>query len=473
VDAYDKPIAGAVVQVFEVRTRPLGRTMKWVKSTLTNDLGEYRVPWLPFGWYAVAAGNSSHVQQAWRDSLKLSPNLPEPDYGLPLTFFPGVENAPDAQLIHIKPPVRENDGVPAPVAHIALKERPRFNVRVRLVSENMPTNPNLVVVPAGGDVCSGMDFAIQSNGDGTFDVRDLPRGRYEIAAIRGKEVISALLPVNVEKNIEDLRLALTAPITVNGTVTFEDVPLGTDLNRLLGEVRVSLVRSHSELSQIATNVADPRTFNFSIEGLGPGFYYPVVDLPPGAFVKDVHVAGVQRSRGAAEDEWRCEALPFGVYTYLDGHGHLNALELPRDLARSSEKSLLCLKIEISFNGHMAGGARCLEAAPPPCTPYIAVLLPRSAWASYDDGGVTPPDRILAVPTAGVWEFSGLPFGDYRAYAVPFPSADLIYRREFNEWFGAWALPLIYDYVPPCQSANSGDTCLLVVPTQATVNRVAP
>ena len=472
VDAFDKPVAGAVVQVYEVRTRPLGRTMKWVKSALTNDLGEYRVPWLEFGWYAVAAGYSSHVQQPWRDSLKLSPNLPEPDYGLPLMFYPGVENAPDAQLIHIKLPLSENSGMPAPVAHIALKERPRFNLKVRLVAERMPVNPTLVVVPAGGDVCAGMDFAIKSNGDGTFDVRDIPRGRYEMVAIRGRDIISALLPINVEKDMDDLKLAVSTPLTVQGTLTFEGLLPGTDINRLLGEIRVSLTRSRSEVSQVATSIADPRTFNFSIPGMGPGFYYPTVDLPPGAFIKDIHVAGVQRT-GGSEDEWKCDALPFGTYTYLDTHGHLNGLELPRDLDTGSEKILLCLKIEISFSGHLAGSQRCLGPVPPPCAPYVAVLMPRSAWAASEDNGVTPPDRILAVLSGGPWEFFGLPFGDYRAYGVPFPSADLIYRREFHEWFGAWALPLLYDYVAPCPDPGAGDACLLTVPTQPTVDRVTP
>jgi hypothetical protein len=474
VDANDRPVAGAIVEVFEVRTRPLGRTMKWVKSTLTNDLGEYRLFWLPYGWYIVAAGYSNYVQQSWRDTLKLSPNLPEPDFGEPLTFFPGVENAPDAQMIHIKPPASETDGRPAPTAPIALKERPRFNLKVRLVAETIASNANLIVVPAGGDVCAGMDFAIKSNGDGTFDVRDIPRGRYGILAIRGKDVISDLLPINVEKN-EDLKLAVTEPIVVRGSLTFEDPPPGADINRLLGEIRVNLTRARSESSQVATTIADPRTFNFSMTGLGPGFYFPTIDLPPGAFIKDIHAAGLQWTTGGSVEDWTCGALPYGNYAYLDSHEHLSPLNLPSDLDTGIKGSLLCLKITISFSGRLAGPSACIIPQTM-CTPAIAVLLPRSAWGRYDDNGVTPPDRIQSVPLRGGWEFSGLPSGDYRIYGVPFASADLIYRREFDEWFNAWSLHVLYEYVPPCtgdRPGRVGDPCVLPVPNQDLVNRVAP
>jgi hypothetical protein len=454
--------------------------MRWVKSTLTNDLGEYRLFWLPYGWYTVAAGYSKYVQQPWRDTLKLSPNLPEPDFGEPLTFYPGVDNAPEAQLIHIKPPANQTDGQPAPTAHIPLKERPRFNLKVRLVAETMPSNPNLIVVPAGGDVCASMDFAIKSNGDGTFDVRDIPRGRYGILAIRGKEVISELLPVNVNKDIDDLKLAVTDPLTVFGSLSFEDVPVGADINRLLGEVRVNLTRARSESSQVATTIADPRNFNFSIPGLGPGFYYPTVDLPPGAYIKNIRAAGVQRTTGGAPEDWKCDALPYGNYAYLDSHEHLNALSLPSDLDTGFKGTLLCLKIDISFSGRISGPSGCLVPNPP-CTPAIAVLMPRSAWGRFNDNGVTPPDRMQTVTLRGSWEFSGLPLGDYRIYAVPFPSGDLIYRPEFTEWFNAWSLSVLYEYVPPCIGPVSSrvaglwtpQPCMLPVPNQDLVNRVAP
>ena len=467
MDPYNRPIAGAVVQVYSVRIRPLGRMMKWVKSALTNDLGEYRVPYLDYGWYTIAVGNSSYVQQPWRDTLKLSPNLPNPDTNLSMMFFPGVENAADAELIHIR---RTPPGVPKPVASMALRERPRYNVRVRLAAETIPTNANLIVVPAGGDVCATMDYAIKSNQDGTFDVRDLPRGRYEMVVISGRDVISPLTPITVEKNIDEFKIPVTRPLTVIGTVFFEDLPVGIDVNVLLGEIRINLTRARAEVSQVANSIADPRTFNFAIPGVGPGFYYPTVTLPPGAFVKDIHVAGVERVTGAAADDWKCNALPEGAYSYLDGHGHLEPLELPRDLATGNPDVTLCLKIEISFAGQMSGGV--MPFVPPPPPTYIVVAMPRSVWGNYSDNGVTPPDRYLVRHR---FEIFGVPMGDYRVFALPAESSELIYRKEFPQWFGAWAASVLYEYpsASPCPIGNALNTCVTLLPNQQTIDQIVP
>jgi hypothetical protein len=464
LDVYNRPVAAAVVQVYEVRIRPLGRMMKWVKSTLTNDLGEYRVPYLPYGWYTIAVGHSTYVQQPWRDTLKLSPNLPAPDEGLSLLFYPGVENASDAQLIHIKP---IPPGMPQPIASMALRERQRFNVKVRLGADSIPSNANLVVVPAGGDVCATMDYAIKSNRDGTFDVRDLPRGRYEMVVISGRDVISALMPINVEKNIDDLKIPLTRPTSVKGTVFFEDLPSGIDVNLLLGEIRVNLTRSRAEVSQVATTVADSRTFNFSIPGLGPGFYYPTLTLPPGAYVKDIDVAGIEHAPGAAEDDWKCNALPGGTYSYLDLHGHLEALEIPRDLATSNPDVSLCLKVLVGFAGQIGGP---LRPAPPPPPSFLVVAMPRSVWGNYSDNGVTPPDRILV---RSRWQMLGVPSGDYRVYGIPSESAELIYRKEFSEWFSAWATSVFYETVSPCPVPNDFDICAISVTPQSAIDQVVP
>jgi hypothetical protein len=252
-------------------------------------------------------------------------------------------------------------------------------VKVRLVAEALPADANLVVVPAGGSACATVDYPIESNGDGTFDVRDVPRGNYEMAATSGREMISALIPVSVIRDIDDLKLAVTPPVTVRGTVIFGDLPAGIDVNVLLGEIRVNLVRARSGINQVATSTADSRNFNFSIPGLGPGFYYPGVDLPPGAYIQDIDVMGIQRGPGGGDEDWTCNAPPAGLYSYLDVHGHLEPLELPKALATNDPKTFLCLRIDIRFSGHLAGTAVSFEPGPP-----LVVLMPRSAWASHGD-----------------------------------------------------------------------------------------
>jgi hypothetical protein len=486
VDGDGNPVVAAVVQLYEVRYRPLGRVMKWVKSTLTNDLGEYRLPWVPYGWYAIAAGQSDYLKQSWMESLKFTPNLPDPDFGLPLTFFPGVDSAPDAELIHLKMPRADDPAIPAPVVSLVLKERPRYNVKVRLVTdpEPLPPNTNLVVVPAGGDICAAMDYAIKDNNDGTFEIRNLPRGRYEIVAIRGRDVVSPLLPIKVEKDIDDLFLPLTPPTNVRGTIIFDGLRSGIDPNLLLGEIRVNLTRSRGEVSQVATAIADPRTFNFSIPGVGPGFYYPTVDLPPGAFVKDIQVRRFNRPLTAVEN-WKCDAYPNGLYSYLDGHGHLEALEVPKALVTQDPNEPLCLRIEISFRGELAGRTLTwtptvpTQGLPRSLGPGMAVLSPASFWRKSGDNGITPPDRVVVVDAPGRFVFTGFAPGDYRLYAVEYPNAELIYRPEYDSWFGTTALSLRYEEgASPCpisaltrNAPAAMGQCEVIAPAQSTVDRI--
>ena len=268
-DPSGRPLAAAVVQAWRVRYTPLGRTLKWTRSTLSNDMGDFRLSWLPFGNYYIAAGLSSYVQQPWLESLRITPNLPEPDQGLPMLFYPGVVNARDAGLVRVRIPQGPAATVLAPVVTQALRERPRFNIRLRLVADPIPANAQIVFLPYGGDLCAGLDYAIKGNADGTFDIRDVPAGLYVLVAIRGREVISELIPVNVEKNIDDLKLPLTVPTELRGTITFDSLPVGftpaaLGINLDPSNLRINLTRAGSEVSHVATSLMNPATGNFSI-----------------------------------------------------------------------------------------------------------------------------------------------------------------------------------------------------------------
>jgi len=485
-----QPLAGAVVQAYEVRHGPLGRTMKWVKSTLTDDLGEYRLAWLRYGWYYIAAGHSSYALQPWMEGLRMSPNLPEPDQGTPLQFFPGIESAIDAELVHIKAPTQATPSTTVLNVVLNLKQRPRFNVRVQLTGDLIPPNANLVFVPQGGDVCASIDYAIQRTSDGSFELRDVPRGRYSMVAIAGKDVVSALMEVNVEKNIDDIRLTVVPPFTVNGTITFEGLPPGIDPKAVLGELRVNLTRARSEVSRVATTLADPKTLNFSISGVGPGLYYPTVELPPGAYVKRIRTMKPEPApAGQPSDNWSCKAVGTDLYAYLDGHGHLNPLEIPRSLSTDNPNDPLCLNVVISFEGQVRGLliTKVPPEPPPPglqIAPRMLVLVPSSAWMKWGDNGVTPPDRIPVVDASGGFncigvgragscgEFYGIPFDNYKIFAVEYQNADLIYRPEFLEWFASYGLTMRYETVAPCPGTDPV-LCTVMLPTQQIVDRVVP
>ncbi|HZI50469.1 MAG TPA: carboxypeptidase-like regulatory domain-containing protein, partial [Terriglobia bacterium] len=468
-DPTGKPVAGATVQAYRVEYRPLGRTMKFAKSTLTNDLGEYRLFWLPYGFYTVAAGNSKYLSEPWAESLRTSPNAPEPDLGFPLQFYPGVENPGDARLVRVKP---TGSWTSETIASFALRERPRFNVKVRPVADPLPANVNLVFVPTGGDVCASRDYFIRANKDGTIDIRDVPVGIYQMVAMRGRDVISPLVPVAVNQDIDDLKLALVPPETIYGTVTFEGMPPQGTFQSFLGDIRVNLTRAGTIVSQVATTLADPRTLNFAIPGLGPGSYYPTIDLPPGAFVKEVRVRKIRRI-GAGDGAWTCDAPPDGTYSYLDSHGHLMPLEIPAAVPGNASNDPLCLSMTVSFTGHLGGLA--VACGWPGCGPLMAVLFPSSAWRRHDDGGITPPDRIQILSGPAV-EFSGVPFDDYRLYAVEYRFADLIFMPDFKDWYTASAASLFYDGREPCGQGTRPamlNSCVATSPPGEAIEQLLP
>jgi hypothetical protein len=273
VDPSGKPLAAAVVQAWRVRYTPLGRTLRWTRSALSSDQGDFRLSWLPFGNYYIVAGHSSYAQQPWLETLRMTPNLPEPDQGLPMLFYPGAVSATNASIVRIRIPRGPMAAIPAPFVTHTLRERPRFHVRLRLVADPLPSNVQIVFLPYGGDLCVGLDYAIKGNGDGTFDIRDVPQGVYVLVAIRSREVISESIPVNVERNIDDLKLPLITPTELRGTITFDSVPGGFTLAALginldPSNLRINLTRVGSEVSHVATALMDPATGNFSIPGLG-------------------------------------------------------------------------------------------------------------------------------------------------------------------------------------------------------------
>jgi hypothetical protein len=446
VDYAEHPVVAASVQAYAVHFTPLGKSLKWVKSTLTNDLGEYRLSWLPFGRYYIVAGNSDYVREPWLEGLKPTPNLPPSDTGMPLLFYPGVIAAPDAKFVTLLP---VEAGIPHPVVNLALRERPRFSVRVRFLAEAVPSDANLVFLPYGGDLCAGMDYAIKPNHDGTFDVRDVPEGLYVAVAVRGKETISELMSVNVNKNIDDIKIPLVKSMTIRGTVYFTGYAAGLDLTPILQNMHVNMTRARSEISHVAAGLMDPVTGQFKIEGMGPGSYYPTVDVPRGSYVKDIRVMKLRPIPGVPDEQWPCDLPPSGAYRYLNANGHLQPLEVPQIVPGGLPSDPMCLNIEVSFAGRLIGRslAHLCPIVPAPC-PYpigaVMVLMPASTWLKQNSSDVTPPDRILTTISGdggpGRWEFRGLATDtDYRVFALNNLDPEMVYGPAFNDFLAGFAV----------------------------------
>jgi protocatechuate 3,4-dioxygenase beta subunit len=426
-DDESRTVAAGVIQAYQLRYTPLnGRSLRSIRSTLTNDRGEYRLFWLNPGEYYIAGGYTDSGLQPWREGLRLTPNLPNADSRLPMLFYPDAAKASDAVAVPL------NAGSDA-IVDIRLRARPRFTVRVRLTGNALPPNANLVFVPQGGDLCAAIDYAIKPGRDGQFEIRDVPEGVYVMMAMLGRSVISDMATVKVDRGDANELLPVVPPIDVWGTITFTNAPKDLDLSG----VRVNLTRTRLEVSHVATAALEFGTNEFRIPGVGPGSYYATVDLPPGAYVDSV--TALKFKPGTRE----CTALPRSPrYRYLDSHLHLDPtlpLIIPGVIPIDAE----CLNIQVVFAGRFNGKVQTRTQEP--VAGALVVALPRSLWGTRSDAGLTPPDHFLTATTdsQGMYRISGVfprdstrPVGDaeYRLYAFEDLDPNLIYDPAFADRF---------------------------------------
>ena len=430
-----QPLPAATVQAYEFRYTPMnGRTLWSIRATLTNDEGAFRLFWLNPGRYIIAAGYSVYGLQPWTSGLTFTPNLPSADAGYPVSFYPVASTAADAVPVRLDPGMQ-------PLADLRLPERLRFTVRARLVSERPVPGATLVFVPAGGDLCAAMDYSISAKDDGTFEVRDVPEGIYVAVATRGRDVISDVTTLEVDGlSANAVEIPVSPPTEVRGNVYFKVMPQGIDI----GAMRVNLTRTGQELSQVATAVVDPSTLRFSIPGVGPGSYYPSLDLPPGFYVQSVGA-----SKFDPQSPGNCSSDPSlwsPSYTYMDGHGHLNPtnpIRVPGVIPNAAE----CLAILVNYGLPVVGEVR--DRAGKAVAGALVVAIPKSVWTQSEDRGATPPDRYLTGTTDGTGRFQlygatesaypvaggeGMVPQEYHLYAFEDIDPNMIYDPGFTERF---------------------------------------
>jgi hypothetical protein len=306
---------------------------------------------------------------------------------------------------------------------------------VRTIAERLPANTTLIFVPEGGDLCAAMDYGIAPSRDGAFTIRDVSEGRYVAMAMSGRDVISELLPVSVGRDSPaEVRLPVESPTEVRGNISFELIPPNTDL----GPLRVSLVRAGQGLSQVATSLVDPTTGRFSISGIGPGTYYPVVDMPPGAYVQNISA-----SRFQVDKPDDCDPKTHTPdYEYQDLHGHFDPFK-PLRVPQVIDRSASCISISIAAGYPLRGYVR--NRLDQPFNGAFVVAIPKSVWSVEEDRGATPPDRYLTGTTdaTGFFELFGAAKevragsqneAEYRIYAFEDLDPNMIYEPNFSTRF---------------------------------------
>jgi hypothetical protein len=240
VDWDGLPVPGILVQALTFIQGPRSwRTLTVRNTTQTNDLGEYRLYWLPPGSYFVSTSTAvdNDSPRAYLPDTRWGQRLA----GLQLvpTYFPNAVNALAATRIDVKA------GETFTGAVIRLVDQRALSISgvVSIASARGSTSVDLT--PRNPD--SGLQSLTTSADDsGAFMFANVVPGSYVVTAeatnTEGKEVFGSM-PIDVgTRNIENLSVVLTTGFDLKIRVTIEgrsrrleDPQMEVDLQPLIWE----------------------------------------------------------------------------------------------------------------------------------------------------------------------------------------------------------------------------------------------
>jgi protocatechuate 3,4-dioxygenase beta subunit len=308
MDRNGQPFPNVQVQALKYGYQDGRRVLTTIRAMVTDDLGQYRIFWLPPGDYVLMAkplrgglsstliemrpggGFASRPLQEATGEVILSPD-DEPS--IPL-YFPGTTTPQAATAIELRP------GSNVRGIDFAFTSLPSYRVR-GVVSGLPPAAP-------AGSFPSIILAAIEPTGEAALDNQSMPRrmtninrstgafefngmfpGSYIVSASASVQngntstTIRARVPLDVfSSDIDNLPLQLVPSWEMSGRLSIEDAPAGTEappVNRLYLRLR----------PEIAGATPQPNG-NFILRGLRAGDYQLWVDqLPAGGYLKSIRL----------------------------------------------------------------------------------------------------------------------------------------------------------------------------------------
>src|SRR5262245_10667092 len=337
VDMYGEPQPGITIQALRSAYDANGkRTPQQVQTARTNDLGEYRLYWLNPGRYFVSANAAKSTMETMLSLSGLNgpgaPGNEVTDPGFSLTYYPGTPDITQAASVDLQP------GTEIRVDFNLVRSR-RFRIRGQVIDATTGRPPQMAILAvsprtASGDSSSldaliaGASGMFQGNrynpATGEFEVRDVAPGSYWLmvqtqplptvaAGARGAaptpdpaSILSAInraqVPLEVDRDIDNLSVAVTAGITIPGRIRIEgNPPAGQDpYSRLIPMLQTG----GGSILTAALQGGIPRPAaadgTFSLTKITPGNYRLVVNgLDPTMYIKDAHIDRTDVLQGIA------------------------------------------------------------------------------------------------------------------------------------------------------------------------------
>jgi 5-hydroxyisourate hydrolase-like protein (transthyretin family) len=398
LDGAGQPMPGVAVQLVKPLFQDGRRMMTTMKSTLTNDLGDYRIFWVPPGSYYVnvippldtpigggiplvvnpygqPAGRSLWSDQANVMTRPIGSGLRPTEAYLPI-FFPGTADENSATPVELQPG--------ADVRSIDIRVTPVRAWRVQGVVLNSATRQPAPGVPVQlFSLTTGRTLQTTSDAMGMYSISRVPSGPYVLVGILQGDGLARLINIEVRDSDIDARIELQPLLTVSGRINGPNPPAFA--------VRLRLdfpVQNPPQLS--ATPAADG---SFIFRNVPPGdyrvFVAPVLlpQLPPPPTVP------------SPLETTYVKSIRMGTSDALNGR------------LRIDEQPTSTLDITLASDaGRLAG--RALNARQEPAAGVTVVMLPEVERRLFR----TDLYRVTSTNQNGQFLMNALPPGEYRIFA---------------------------------------------------------
>lgn len=285
-DPEGRVVEGATVTLSSLRWTAEGQRMLLPASfgtraaATTNDLGEYRLYWIPTGdYYLSVRDNSGGISTAGQIQKYVT------------TYYPGVATVKDADTIHVPAGV-ELGGIT-----LALSRMRSATVRGRLVSPVDSADSVTIVSMSPVDESVLLDRVAVTFNDAskTFVAQNVIPGQYRIVAtlrVPNKYNLSGETLVNVgDEPVNNVVLAVTPSQRISGRLQVQDG--SPDVRQAIDTAQLHVnLRAEPNLAFLSGSAQIGKDGTFVVNDVGMVRYkLDLYGLPPDAYIASARLGG--------------------------------------------------------------------------------------------------------------------------------------------------------------------------------------